>query len=766
MSSARPWRSYVIGAGLVLLTAAACGSKNDSKKSPGAGYGTDENGASSGEGNSRAGSSANGGHAGQGEGGAGAADTVGAGAGAGAAETSGGDGSNVTGAGSGAGGDAAPGGAGATGGGNEGSTVTTIAGDGVGQTGALTFTVTTPQSLAIPQQAMLWTITVGNTSSVAVQGVNVLMRMPKGLQLSNTLAYPPSSYCGNGICTEAEEATWDLGDLAPGMTQTIQVDAVVGANVGEGDSIAPLVRLNATGLDPATVTKSVPVHASNAVELTVAASADPLVAGDTVELAVDLGNIGDVTLFTGELSLVLPGALEVLDVSDGGEASSADGLAQVNWSLASLPVGATSRRFVQAKLRSGVKGGAILNPHVTFNYEAAPNDTVAEYPISVVSKAPPLLLLVEPVADPVVPNGDLLYDVTISNTSLRAVDGINLWLRVPPEFSYYSTSTEPDSSYCGNGTCSNQELGTWVIGTLAAGTSQTVTVNANVLAASAGDGTLASTAFEVRAVGVNPLHVFNTVAVHAKPSAQLLLGTAFAPVTLGQTFSYDVDVGQVGAGSLVDAELTLELPPDVTVGTISDAGSESGGIVTWSLGDVAVNGGAHRSVEVTVGSGTTAGSVLAARANLRFSGGQEVDAVSDLATSVVAETLPLTVTVNASANPAKLGDAFDYTTTIKNTSNKTVDGVQLLLRLPAATAFAYTLADPDSSYCGNGTCSGDEEAVWDLGSIAAGATKSVLIPPNPATTLAAGSLLTFRQRLTAVDLGGVIQVTTTLATKK
>lgn len=762
MSSTRQWRGYVFGAGLVMLTAGACGSKDESKKSPYGSYGADNNGASAGEGDGTSGSSAPGGSNGQSDGGAGAGDA-------------GGSGPDSNAAGSGAGGELGLGGTaggdmsvgGAAGGGNEGGYVTVVPGDGVGTTGALVFTVTTPQRVAVPQQTMLWNITVGNTSNVAVKGVNVLMRMPKGLQLYYTLANPASSACGNGTCSEAEEATWDVGELAPGTTQTIQVDAVVGSNVGEGDSVAPLLRLNATGLDPLTITKSVPVHASQAVELNVAASSDPLAAGDTVELAVDVGNTGDVTLFTGELSLVVPSALQILSVSDEGEASSAGGLTQVSWSLASLPVGASSRRFVQAKLRPGVLGGEVMNPRVTFDYEDAAAETVAEYPISVVSKASPLLVVVEPAADPVVPGGDALYDVTISNRSLRAVDGINLWLRVPPELSfYYTTNAEPDSSACGNGTCSNQELGTWAIGTLAAGTSQTVTVNASVLAASAGDGSLASTSFEVRAVGVNPLHVFRTLAVHAKPAAQLALGTAFAPVTPGQSFTYDVDVGQIGAGSLVDTLLTLQLPPEVTAGQVSDTGSESDGVVTWSLGDLPVSGGAHRSVEVAVDPSIAPGSLLTARANLVFKGGQEVDAVSEHALSVVAETLPLSVTLNASANPAKLGDSLDYTTTIKNTSNKTVDGVQLLLRLPEATSFYYTLADPDSSACGNGTCSAGEEAVWDLGSIAAGATKTVLIPPNPAATLAAGSLVTFRQRLTAVDLGGVIQSNTTLATKK
>jgi hypothetical protein len=50
--------------------------------------------------------------------------------------------------------------------------------------------------------------------------------------------------------------------------------------------------------------------------------------------------------------------------------------------------------------------------------------------------------------------------------------------------------------------------------------------------------------------------------------------------------------------------------------------------------------------------------------------------------------------------------------------------------------------------------------------IAAGATKIVSVSPTVAATLVAGSLVTFRQRLTAVDLGGTIQVQSTLPTKK
>lgn len=133
----------------------------------------------------------------------------------------------------------------------------------------------------------------------------------------------------------------------------------------------------------------------------------------------------------------------------------------------------------------------------------------------------------------------------------------------------------------------------------------------------------------------------------------------------------------------------------------------------------------------------------------------------------MSEALPLQITPGTSPNPVVLGGTVSYTTTIKNTAARTIDGVGLLLRVPPGYSFAYTTgADPDASYCGNGVCSEYEEATWDLTSMAAGSTKIVNINPTAAASLVAGSLTTFRQRLTAVDLGGTIMLQSTVPTKK
>lgn len=745
MFSGRLLRGCLVSSAVILVGAAACSTK-DPAKDP---------------------------EQEEGEGGTDGSTGAAAGAGAGADAQAGSGAATGTDGGSGQGGDAAGGSGqggeapGAGGGGNPGD-FAPIDEPGRAVSGPIVMQVTTPQSPAIPGQSMLWTITVGNTGSVAVKAVNVLFRVPKGLSFTYTLANPPAASCGNSICSENEEATWNLGDLPAGASTTIQIDPSVLSDVGDGDEIAAQVRLNATDLDPIVLTKTVPVTASVPAEVTLAASSDPVIEDQLIELVLDVGHIGDAALFDGKLLLELPGSLEAVEASDGGEIDETSAPASVRWTTASLPVGATLRRSIKAKVRVGAAAGDILNPRASFSYEGATLENVAQVPISVLPKASPLTLSVRPAADPVVPGSSALYLVTVSNTSLRAVDGIVLWQRVPPELSFtYTVGAQPNAENCGNSVCSEQELSRWTLGTLAAGTSETVTVNAEVLAATAGDGTLVSSAFELRATGTTPAHAFKTLAVHPKPGAQLSLGTAVSPVVPGQTFSYDVDVGQIGLGSLQGSALKLELPAGVEVGAISDGGSAAEGIVSWDLGAIAVGAGAHRNVAITLPADAAPGSVWEARASLTYEGGVELDAVSENAVTVVTEALPLTVTVAATPNPIVLGDPVSYTTTIKNESERTIDGVALLLRLPEGLAFNYiTAADPDAAGCGNSICGGGEEASWVLGSIAAGATKIVNVNPVPAVSLVGGSLVTFRQRLTAVDLGGTITVQSTSPSTK
>jgi trimeric autotransporter adhesin len=640
-------------------------------------------------------------------------------------------------------------------------------GEGTGRitTGPLVFQVTAAQSPAVVGQRVLYAVTIGNMSDVAVEDVSVLLRMPEGLEFYYTQdAIPSSTGCGNGYCSPKEEPSWNVGTLAPRSSFTIYVNPVVLNTVGNGSSVAPLFRITATGVDQVDVTKTTPVQVSPSAELSLTASADPVVAGQEIELSVDVGQIGATPLAAGKLELELPGGLLPRAASDGGTVT--DG--KVVWDLGGVSVGSTLHRSLTAKVHSQTPSGEVLNPRASFTYTGGLDvDNIAQLPLSVLPEAPPLSLTVVEQNSPLTPTGQLLYQVTVANTGLRAIDDVSLGVSVPPELSYYYTQdATPASTGCGNGTCSSGEQAGWSLASLPAGTSETFTINASAVANAAGDGTLVSTPFWLRAPGVNPINRLKTVPVYSKPAAQLVLGTAVSPVTPGQTFTYDLDVGQVGASALNGSTLTLELPASLKAGAISDGGTSAAGVVTWDLGNVAVAGTLHRTIEVTVDADVVPGAVLRARSRLTYTGGAELDAESELAVAVVAEPLPLSVKVEATpADFATIGASQLYKTTIKNQAARAVDNVVLLLRVPGFSYYYTTDADPDSTGCGNGTCSLGEIASWTIASIKAGATSVVTVNPTVTPTLTGGSLLTFRQRLTATDLGGSIFLQKTLPTK-
>lgn len=751
--------------GCVALGAvAACGSSDD-KKTPTSYHDDDddEQGGTDGNGHSDAAGAGGTGDGNASDGGtaAGGRDTTPGGSASGGVGT---DGAGRNGAG-GSGNDGLGGEAGGNGTDVDGPLGLPVDGEERATTGPLVFQVTAAQSPAVVGQRVLYAVTIGNTSDVAVEGVSVLLRMPDGLEFYYTQdAVPASTGCGNGTCSPKEEAAWAVGTLGPRSSYTIYVNPLVLNTVGNGSSVAPLFRVTATGVDQLDVTKTTPVQTAPSAELSLTADADPVVAGQEIELKLDIGQIGATPLAAGKLTLELPGGLLARDVSDGGAVT--DG--KVVWDLGGVSVGSTLHRSLTAKVHSKMVAGDVLNPRASFTYTGGLDvDNVAQLPLSVIPEQPPLSLTVVEQNSPLTPTGQLLYQVTVANTGLRAIDNVSLGLLMPPELSfYYTQDATPASTGCGNGTCSGGEQAAWSLASLPAGTSETFTVNASAVANAAGDGTLVSTPFWLRAAGVNPLNRLETVPVYSKPAGQLVLGTAVSPVTPAQTFTYDLDVGQIGAAALNGTTLTVQLPAEVSVGAISNGGTNDGGVVTWDLGKVDVAATAHRSVEVTVGADVVPGAALFARARLTYTGGAELDAESELTVAVVAEPLPLSVKVEATpADAAVIGASQLYKTTIKNQAARAVDDVSLLLRVPGFSYYYTTDADPDSSGCGNGTCSLGEIAVWSLASIKAGATSVVTVNPTVTPTLTGGSLLVFRQRLTATDLGGTIFLQKTLPTK-
>ncbi|MCP4378251.1 MAG: hypothetical protein GY794_19005, partial [bacterium] len=299
---------------------------------------------------------------------------------------------------------------------------------------------------------------------------------------------------------------------------------------------------------------------------------------------LDFGNTSAGSLTTTELRAFLPAGVTVVSISDGGTEPITG---EVVWNEGSVGVGASLHREIVVTADAGLTAGEILSASTQLTYDGDQAiDNVAEHAVTVVAAAIPLKVDIGSSLNPVVSGKKVLYSVTVSNSSLLPVNDVNVLLRIPPELSFReSTDVEPIVS-CGaggsDGTCvGSLEEAPWSLGTLAAGESRVITVNADVLTTLSGN--LITLPVRVSSTDVaDIIDLRKTVNVVTSSSADLALGASTDPVTPNETFTYQLDFGNTSAGSLTTTELRAFLPAGVTVVSISDGGTEPiTGEVVW-----------------------------------------------------------------------------------------------------------------------------------------------------------------------------------------
>jgi hypothetical protein len=276
-------------------------------------------------------------------------------------------------------------------------------------------------------------------------------------------------------------------------------------------------------------------------------------------------------------------------------------------------------------------------------------------------------------------------------------------------------------------------------------------------------GNLISTPVRVTATDLgDTIDLLKTVALYNTPSADLALSASTDPVVPNETFTYQLDFGNTSGGSLSSVALRAFLPSGVTVSSISDGGLEvSTGEVVWNVTSISVGSALHREVEV-IADDALAGDTLKFLAELTHNDGLEIDSRSEFAVSVAKSngiSSLLSVNIAATPNPVASNGNLAYTITVTNDFGLPVNAVNVLLRIPDELSFsASTDAEPNADGCGNGGCNPTEEAVWALGTMAAGASQVITINATVGSGYSDGTLIVAPVRVTATDMEDTINL--------
>ena len=303
------------------------------------------------------------------------------------------------------------------------------------------------------------------------------------------------------------------------------------------------------------------------------------------------------------------------------------------------------------------------------------------------------------------PGDTLTYTIDFVNLGDGEAENVTITDTLPDYITFVSAS---------DGGTEAGGVVTWNLGTLPAGASGfvTLTVEIDDLFPAAGVYELLNhVSISTTTPGDDPSNNEDTdlTLVTAMPELAVTKTAAPEPVPAGDQLTYTINWSVAGSAPAQDLTLTDTVPDHTVFVSASDGGTETGGVVTWNLGDQ--NPGANGMVTMIVQVDTPLpnGLEIPNTVVLTDEGSViEIPPATDTAISTVLSDHTLSLTKSAEPAIAERGGLIIYTLEWAVTGNEPSPDLMLSDVIPAGTEFVS--AD-------NGGVHNPPEVVWDLGDI-------------------------------------------------
>ena len=609
--------------------------------------------------------------------------------------------------------------------------------------------VVNPDPVA-PAGLLTYWLTVSNRGPGPASAVELRMPVPVGL---NSGAVGCRSASDGGVlpvgCLPGQEIAWSLGGLDVGESRSVEFTATAATSGADGTVIAATARVTESTGTERDAAADTTIATAGPLTLRLSDDADPVAFGDPVEYVLRYGNVGTIPRLGTTLALSLPAGSTVLDA---GGATVAAGVA--TWTIGTFNANQTGER----RLKVAFDDLGVDELHLRVALATLSTTTASAHAAEVtqVETAPALALAMVATPDPIALGDLITYTLTVSNRSAADATAVALAMSVPEGL--YSTSgcalatdggVFPALCFPGRDT-------TWNLGTLAAGTSRTVQFVGQVTPIGLTDGTLIEADARVRDAEGAAASAGTITTVATAGPLKLSLADDADPVTVGDPVEYVLRFSNVGTTPLLTTALALTLPPGVTV---LDAGGATvaGSTATWAIGTFDKNQTGERRLRVRVDDlGAAEKHVRIARAALT-SGNLAARAAE---TTQVKAAAPLVLAMTATPDPVGLGDLITYTLTVANRGGGDAAGVVLSLPVPQglySTSGCRAVTD-DGTVPGN--CSPGHDVTWNLGTLAAGSSRTVqFVALVTVAGLPDGTLVNASARV--ADLAGNVARTST-----
>ena len=553
---------------------------------------------------------------------------------------------------------------------------------------AVTKTVDDPTPPA--NGSVTFTITVTDNGPDAAPAVHVADVLPAGLTLTSATATAGTYAAGD----------WSLGTVPNGATETLTVVATVGSSALIVNTAT--ATSGAFDADSANDTDSASVDVPDA-DLTITKTVDdatPAISA-TVAFTVTVTNSGPDAAPATRVADALPAGLTLLSATP-----SVGTYAAGVWTIGTMTNGATETLVVSARVTSS----ALITNTATVSSQAADPATGNESATASVD-VPEADLAVTKTVDNATPalNANVRFTVTVTNNGPQPAVGVAVADTLPAGLSLVASSPSVGSYIAG----------TWTIGGLASGASETIDVIATVTSAAAitNTATVSSTSYDGTAANDS-----DSASVDV-PEADLAITKTVdnAAPALNGNVTFTLTVTNNGPSTAAAVAVSDVLPAGLIFVSASSPGYVGS---TWTIGSLA--NGAQATLDIVAQVTSLVAITNTATLTSSTFDANVVDNSDSSTVDVPQADLTLTKTVDDATPNA--GQNVTYTLTLTNNGPDAATGVDVTDVLPAGLTFVS--ATPSA-----GTFAAD---VWSLASVPSGATRSLDIV---ATVTAQGAIV-------------------------
>jgi uncharacterized repeat protein (TIGR01451 family) len=554
-----------------------------------------------------------------------------------------------------------------------------------------------------------FTVTLGNSGPNDATNVQITDLLPAGLTF---VSATPSQGTYN-----AASGVWGVGRVNTTVPQTLVIQAkVVGSNsqtntatITHADQFDP----NA-GDDTASATET-PQHA----DLVLAKSVDnptPNV-GDTITYTIALADNGPDAATNVQVTDLLPaGRTFVSATPSQGTYDPVTGV----WTIGTVDTTAPRSLLIRATVTSSTS--TVNTATITHSDQFDPATTNNTATTS--TKPEQADLFVTKTVSNASPNvGDTIaYTVTLTDNGPDAATNVSLRDALPVGLSFM-TALPSQGTY-------DATSGTWIVGSVASGSSAALTIQATVAAA----GATTNTATITHSDQFDPNAGNNTASMGVTPQrADLVMTKTVSDTTpnVGDTISYTVTARDVGPDTATGVIVQDLLPSGMAfVSATPSRGTYNAVTGAWTIGTVDPSTAETLAIEATVTSANPSTNTATINHADQFDPGTGNNSSSVVVTPQQADL----ALAKAVSDPApNVGDTISYTVALSDQGPDTATGVEVTDLLPAGLTFISATPSEGSYDAGTG--------LWNVGTVNVGSAQTLVIQamvtsPNARTNTA------------------------------